>query len=134
LRWSPSSTRRGRATAEQGRAIGTDGRDGRQKNRGGTNSSRPAESSEVTGTPGRQKNQGDRGLRGSDGFEAAFPETPHGGRVLDNRRRSANLRGQKRAFVKRRTKRSLFGWDFTFLRQKLSKKRNQNRVYDHLVY
>jgi hypothetical protein len=79
----------------------------------------------VTGTPGRQMDQGDRGIGGSDGFEAAFPETPNGGHVLDNRHRSANLAGQKRAFMKRRTKRRLFGWDFAFLRQKLSKKPKQ---------
>jgi hypothetical protein len=108
----------GPSDGRAGPTTGTDGRNGRQKNRGGTDSSRPAESSGVTGTLGRQKNRGDRGLGGSNGFEATFPETPYGGRVLDNRRRSANLAGQKRALVKRRMKRRLFGWDFAFLRQK----------------
>jgi hypothetical protein len=100
---------------------------------GSRDSSGPAESSGVTGTPGQQKNRGGSSGRangdsgGSDGFEAAFPKTLHGGRVLDNRCRSANLAGWKRAFVKRRMKRSLFGWAFAFLRQKSSKKRNQTR-------
>jgi hypothetical protein len=79
---------------------------------------RDSGAAEESGIWGRQKNRGDRGLGGSNGFEATFPETPYGGRVLDNRRRSANLAGQKRALVKRRMKRRLFGWDFAFLRQK----------------
>jgi hypothetical protein len=114
--WSPSSTRRGRATAEQGRVTGTERRNGRQGLVGGDGDFGVAEES------GRQLRTGDRGLGGSDGFEAAFPETPHGGRILDNRCHSANPAGQKRAFVKHRMKHSLFRWAFAFLCQKSSKK------------
>jgi hypothetical protein len=125
--WSPSNTRRGQVTAEQGRATSTEQRDGQQ---GLVRAGRVVEADRDSGAAkesGWQLRTGERGLGGSDGFEAAFPETPHGGRVLDNRCRSANLAGWKRAFVKRRMKRSLFGWAFKFLRQKSSKKRNQTR-------
>jgi hypothetical protein len=63
-------------------AAGT--RRGRQSRRGDRDSGAAEESGWQLGT-------GDRGLGGSNGFEAAFPETPHGGRVLDNQCRSANL-------------------------------------------
>jgi hypothetical protein len=35
----------------------------------------------------------DSGLGGSDGFEAAFPETPHRNHILDNRFGSTNVTG-----------------------------------------
>jgi hypothetical protein len=50
--WSPSNTRKGQATVEQGRATGTEQRDGRQGLVGADSVVG------VTGTPGRQKNRG----------------------------------------------------------------------------
>jgi hypothetical protein len=74
----------GQATAEQGRATGTEWHDGRQELVGAGRVIGGDRDSGATEESGQQLGTGDRGLGGSDGFEAAFPKTPHGGRVLDN--------------------------------------------------
>jgi hypothetical protein len=80
--------------AEQGWATGTERHDGRQELVGADRVIGGDRDSGATEESGWQLGTGDRVLEGSDGFEVAFPETPHGGRVLDNRCRSANPAGQ----------------------------------------